>query len=234
VESVAVLPDGKRAISASYDQTLKLWNLDSGQCLRTFEGHTQSVGAVATSPDGRHAISASNDTTLKLWDLDSGQCLATWQAAFPFHCCALSRGTIAAGTSGEILFLKLMPPGRLVPETSATTWHPSHMLLAIARANGAVLVKQWHSEPHHFEELARTTPSGSPIARLQWSQDGVHLLATACDGTVYVLDGATLHPASPPTCPWFDPSDVSPDGTWRARIRDGRLEVARLRKREEG
>ena len=39
VWSVAVLPDGN-AISASYDKTLKVWDLKSGQCVMTLQGHT--------------------------------------------------------------------------------------------------------------------------------------------------------------------------------------------------
>ena len=73
VNHVAALPDG-RAISASWDNTLRLWDLASGQCLRVLEGHSWSVAHVAALPDGR-AISASWDNTLRLWDLASGQCL---------------------------------------------------------------------------------------------------------------------------------------------------------------
>jgi WD40 repeat protein/pimeloyl-ACP methyl ester carboxylesterase len=74
--SVAVLLDGKRAISASSDKTLKLWNLDTGDVIQTLEGHSDEVNAVAVLPDER-AISASSDKTLKLWNLDTGTELKT-------------------------------------------------------------------------------------------------------------------------------------------------------------
>jgi hypothetical protein len=77
VSAVVVLPDGRRALSGSYDKTLKLWDLESGECLRALEGHTESVTAVAVLADGRRALSGSRDKTLKLWDLESGHCLAT-------------------------------------------------------------------------------------------------------------------------------------------------------------
>jgi WD40 repeat protein len=79
VSAVAVTPDGRRAISASEDQTLQLWDLETGQTLRTLQGHTSAVGAVAVTPDGRRAISASEDQTLRLWDLETGQTLRTLQ-----------------------------------------------------------------------------------------------------------------------------------------------------------
>ena len=39
VNAVALTPDGKRAVSASHDRTLKIWELDSGRLLSTLEGH---------------------------------------------------------------------------------------------------------------------------------------------------------------------------------------------------
>jgi WD40 repeat protein len=77
VHDVAVTADGKRAVSASRDTTLKVWDLDSGIALRTLEGHSNSVVGVAVTADGKRAVSASRDTTLKVWDLDSGVALRT-------------------------------------------------------------------------------------------------------------------------------------------------------------
>lgn len=47
VRSVCFSPDGRRALSGSDDQTLRLWDIDSGQCLRVLAGHTKSVYSVA-------------------------------------------------------------------------------------------------------------------------------------------------------------------------------------------
>jgi WD40 repeat protein len=77
VNAVALTADGRQAVSASSDDTIKLWDLETGQEIRTLAGHTGSVNAVALTPDGRTALSASFDHTLKLWDLDSGKEIRT-------------------------------------------------------------------------------------------------------------------------------------------------------------
>ncbi len=74
----SVTPDGRRAVSTSWDQTLlRVWDLESGQCLRTLKGHIRSVFSVSVTPDGRRAVSGSFDNTLRVWDLESGECLRT-------------------------------------------------------------------------------------------------------------------------------------------------------------
>ncbi|MCT7963375.1 NB-ARC domain-containing protein, partial [Laspinema sp. D1] len=77
VQAVAITPDGKQAVSASSDKTLKLWDLATGSELATLTGHSKSVQAVAITPDGKQAVSASDDNTLKLWDLAMGSERAT-------------------------------------------------------------------------------------------------------------------------------------------------------------
>jgi len=76
VECVSVIPDGRLAVSGSQDTKLRLWDLETGACLRTF-GRGGCVSCVSTTPDGRHAVSGSYDKTLRLWDLETGACLRT-------------------------------------------------------------------------------------------------------------------------------------------------------------
>jgi WD40 repeat protein/serine/threonine protein kinase len=80
VNSVCLSADARLALSGSHDQTLKLWDVNTGRCLRTFEGHTDSVTSVCLSADAQVAFSGSEDDTLKLWDVDTGGCLLTVKA----------------------------------------------------------------------------------------------------------------------------------------------------------
>ena len=90
VSSVAFSPDGRRIVSGSTDNTLKVWDAATGQETLTLKGHTSWVMSVAFSPDGRRIVSGSDDKTLKVWDAATGQetltlkghTEAVWSVAF--------------------------------------------------------------------------------------------------------------------------------------------------------
>lgn len=76
VNAVAFSPDGKTLASGHWD-TIRLWHLNSGRLLHTFQGHDFSVKAVAFSQDGMTLVSTSGDFTIKLWEMASGKMLST-------------------------------------------------------------------------------------------------------------------------------------------------------------
>lgn len=72
---IAWAPDGRTLASPSEDGTIRLWDAETGKCLRTFKGHNQPVECVAFDPNGRVLASGSEDNTINLWDLTDGKLL---------------------------------------------------------------------------------------------------------------------------------------------------------------
>ncbi|KAL4933753.1 WD40 repeat-like protein [Aspergillus undulatus] len=68
VSDCVISSDGAYALSASWDKSLRLWELSSGQTTRTFVGHTNDVLSVSFSADNRQIVSGSRDRTIKLWN----------------------------------------------------------------------------------------------------------------------------------------------------------------------
>ncbi|WP_096665096.1 WD40 domain-containing protein, partial [Dolichospermum compactum] len=77
VLSVAYSPDGQAVASGSSDNTIKLWNVNTGNLLQTLTGYLSLVRSVAYSPDGKTLASGSSDNTIKLWNVKTGKLLQT-------------------------------------------------------------------------------------------------------------------------------------------------------------
>jgi len=72
VATLAFSPDRTRLASASYDETVKIWNTKDGKLVWTFSEHVGPVRAVAYSPDGKLVASGGYDRTVKLWNPETG------------------------------------------------------------------------------------------------------------------------------------------------------------------
>ncbi|WP_155395974.1 NB-ARC domain-containing protein [Methanosarcina mazei] len=80
VNAIAITSDGKYTISASCDNSLKVWDLKKGEEITTLRGHNDFVMAVSVTHDGKCAVSASYDGILKIWNLEKGEEITTFKA----------------------------------------------------------------------------------------------------------------------------------------------------------
>ena len=81
ISCIAFSPDGRKIASGSDDHTIKLFDVVTGEVIRTLKGHTQGVTCLAFLPNGIGVASGSSDGTLILWDASTGDNITTWDAS---------------------------------------------------------------------------------------------------------------------------------------------------------
>ncbi|KAG0366973.1 hypothetical protein BGX24_003463, partial [Mortierella sp. AD032] len=77
VSSVAFSPDAKLLVSGGSDKTIRLWDVGTGQLIRTLEGHENAISKVLFSPNEIHIASSSFDKTVRIWSAKKGDCETT-------------------------------------------------------------------------------------------------------------------------------------------------------------
>lgn len=85
VSTVIFTSDNQHLISASWDKTLIIWSVRTGNQLRTFRGHTEDVLGCSLTSDDTRLLSSCSGGNIKIWSVDTGVCEVTIFCAPYFH-----------------------------------------------------------------------------------------------------------------------------------------------------
>ncbi len=194
VYSVVFSLDGKYIASASADNTMKLWDVSSGQCVRTFSEHSYSVFSVAFSPNGKYIASASNDKTIKLWNVSSGTCVGTFSGhSDGVNSVAFSPDGkyIASGSYDKTIKLWNVSSGTCVSTFSGHSAGVNSVAFSpdgtyIASGSGDYTIKLWNIS----SGTCVSTFSGysSCINSVAFSADGKYIASASNDNTIKLLE----------------------------------------------
>ena len=190
VYSVAFSPNGEMLASKSFDETIKIWNPNTGQLLRTI--HTSRGGQIAFSPDGNMLASGdTEDKVVNLWDPNTGELLK-----------------VLKGHPGNVSYVTFSPDGTMLAsgcsEDTIRLWNPdTGQLLRILHpkkldsitfsADGSIIanggagdanVKVWN--PDTGEHLHTLEPVVDDVFDVAFSPEG-HILASGRDFGVIKL-----------------------------------------------
>ena len=67
----------QKLISGSNDKSIKIWDLETGQCLKTLKGHIGSILGLKSINSNNTIISVSSDKSIKQWNTIHGKCIQT-------------------------------------------------------------------------------------------------------------------------------------------------------------
>ncbi len=158
VESAAFSLDGKRVVTASKDNTARIWNAESGKEIAVLKGHTDFVYSAAFSPDGKRVVTTSTDRTARIWDGDSGKEIAALNHASSVLSAAFSPdGTRVVTRSGD-------RPSRIWDVTWATLVRGETLRERVC-AEKLVGVAQEFTDVEIEDPILRGIDKDDPIAR---------------------------------------------------------------------
>ncbi|MCX5286370.1 MULTISPECIES: AAA family ATPase [unclassified Streptomyces] len=164
-------PNGKVLATASYDRTVRLWDVSDRSRPKPLgtplTGHTSWVSTAVFSPDGRTLASAGDDGTIRLWDVRD-----------PGHPRPL--GTPLTGHTGTIYLLAFSPDGR-----------------TLASAGEDHTVRLWDMSTSRPTSLGALTGHTAAVRSVAFSSDGRLLAAGSDDDTIRLWNTADPHRAKP-------------------------------------
>jgi hypothetical protein len=153
VFSVCFSPDGRRLAGASGDQTVKVWDAQTGQEQLTLKGHTQPVLSVCFSPDGKRVVAENDRGAVRSWDAHTGQevvpCTDPPPAARPQAVSPDGQRVVRIESGGPVVEPRVLHTGdlfrRLDDPLGTHLWHLR--LAREAHASRDAFALAFHLEP---------------------------------------------------------------------------------------
>jgi WD40 repeat protein/mono/diheme cytochrome c family protein len=194
--AIVFSPDGRYALFASSDKSVRLYDIDAGRDKRRFIGHRASVWCVAFSPDGRHALSGGADATVRLWDVATGreiktltghEALVTTVAFSPD-----GRRALSGGYDQNVILWDL-DSGRALRTWEGKARYVNHVAFSPDGKRALVAAEKslrlW--DLAMGQEVGRFDGHTGSVIAGTFSPDGRRVLSCSDDGTVRLWDAQT-------------------------------------------
>jgi WD40 repeat protein len=190
VNCLVISPDGKTFASDSSGDCSKIWNLQTGELIRTFYGHLYEVSCVAINPNGKILASGSSDKQIKLWNLETGQEISTLKGhSGLIRSLAFSPDgeTLVSGSSDHTIRLWNLKNGQ---EIRSLTGHSYSLWSVAISPDGNTLVsgsydntiKVWNLKTR--QEMLTLTGHSQSVFSVVISPDGQILASGSGDNTI--------------------------------------------------
>lgn len=197
LSAVTWSPDGQYVLTGSYDRTARIWDMATGQTVRTFIGHADAVTSVAWSPDGQKILTGSWDNTARIWNVETGNTVLTltghsnWVSSVSW---SPDGQLIATGSMDHTARLWSAETGETVQTLVGHTewvrsaeWSVDGQRILTGSYDGTASL--WDARTGICLRTFRGHTNA--VASVAWSSTGQQALTASEDGTVRLWDIAT-------------------------------------------
>ncbi|MGB6546171.1 MAG: protein kinase [Candidatus Acidiferrales bacterium] len=196
VWDTALSPDGNTILSGDNDKTLKVWDVTTGNNVRTLSRQGGPIFGVAFTPDGTQMAGASYDKSVVTWNASSGDAVMKYPGDFPLWTVAYSPdgNTVAAGGDGKTISLWENSSGKFVGSMQDTAGEINRIRFSpdghlLAGGGDDSIVYLWNvSDQSEVAELKSHTGN---ILSVAFSADGNHLATADSKGVIYLWNVGT-------------------------------------------
>ena len=213
-------PAEKIVASGAYDNTIRLWNVATGEALNTLS-HPGAVNSVSLSPDGTTVASGADDNNVYLWDVATGNRITTLHGhTNDVRSVSFSPNgfTLASGSDDNTVKLWDVGAGNTI---STLVGHTDGVLSVLFAPDGKVLASRSRDNTVRLWDAVTgtslaTLPHSQPVSSVFFSPDGKKLVTAGgirTNGEVILWDVATGAPSRIESGGDIVDVAFSPDGT---------------------
>lgn len=194
VNSVAFSNDGKMLASGSEDGNLYLWNVTTGEKIKSLTEDTENIFSIAFCPDGKTLASGAADNNISLWDLSSSENIATLEGHtdWVFSVDVSQDGKmLASGSKDKTIRIwdtttnkELMP---LIGHSNvvwSVAFSPDGKTLASGSEDHTI--RLWDIESG--EQIETITGHTGAVKCVAFSPDGTKIASSTDDGAVFIWE----------------------------------------------
>jgi len=194
INDVAFSADNHYGVSCGEDKTIRLWDLETGNCISILIGHSKSVNTVVWSADQQSILSGSYDNDVRMWDVETARCLRIFKGHTDYISCLAwsnNRNQALSGSEDNTLRLWDVETGNCLRIFEGHTngirslaWSSDQRYILSGANDGTV--RLWDVEAGRCQRILKSHTNN--VATVAWLADERHAISGDVKGKIILWD----------------------------------------------